>query len=127
MDELLKIRIGWDSREPIAYDVAKKTLEERASIPVDVAPIKVQELVDNGAYSRDIDPLASTEFTYSRFFAPWMVDFEGWVLFCDCDFLFLADVADLLQYCDPSKAVMCVKHDYKPTARTKMDGQAQTV
>ena len=64
---MLRIFIGWDQREPIAYDVAKFSLEQRASIPVDVQPIKLQDLVARGVYSRAIDPLASTEFTYQPF------------------------------------------------------------
>jgi lipopolysaccharide biosynthesis glycosyltransferase len=120
------IYIGWDSREPIAYDVAKKTLLERASIPVEVHAIKLPELVEKGAYTREVDPLASTEFTYSRFFTPWLAGYKGWALFCDCDFLFLDDIAKLTEYLDPSKAVLCVKHDYTPKATVKMDGKVQT-
>ena len=91
---MLRIFIGWDQREPIAYDVAKYSIEKRASVPVDVQPIKLQDLVARGAYSRAIDPLASTEFTYSRFFTPYLAGFKGWALFVDCDFLFLGDVAE---------------------------------
>jgi lipopolysaccharide biosynthesis glycosyltransferase len=123
---MLRIFIGWDQREPIAYEVAKFSLERRASVPVDVRPIKLQELIDRGVYTRTVDPLASTEFTYSRFFTPFLAGFEGWALFADCDFLFLGDVAELGKYRDPSKAVYCVHHDYQPKETTKMDGKAQT-
>ena len=123
----LRVFIGWDSREEIAYEVAKKSLLDNASINVEVIPIKQQELVRDGIYTRDIDPLASTEFTYSRFFAPYLANYKGWALFCDCDFLFMSDVADLIKYQDSSKAVVCVKHDYTPKEGTKMDGQVQTV
>lgn len=122
----LNVFIGWDSREDIAYQVAKQSLLRHASIEVNVVPIKLPDLVDNGAYKREIDPLASTEFTYSRFFTPYLASYEGWALFCDCDFLFMGDVAELLQYQDNSMAVACVKHDYTPTEETKMDGQVQT-
>jgi hypothetical protein len=40
----LRVYIGWDKREPIAYDVAKFSLERRATIPVDVQPIKIDDL-----------------------------------------------------------------------------------
>ena len=39
-----RIFIGWDKREPIAYDVAKFSLERHASVPVEVTPIKLDEL-----------------------------------------------------------------------------------
>lgn len=123
---MLRIFIGWDQREPIAYEVAKFSLERRASIPVDVRPIKLQDLIDRGVYTRAVDPLATTEFTYSRFFTPYLAGFEGWAVFVDCDFLFLGDVADLTKYSDPAKAVYCVHHDYKPKETVKMDGKPQT-
>ncbi|MGN6551916.1 MAG: glycosyltransferase [Pararhizobium sp.] len=126
MDKEFDVYIGWDSREPIAYDVAEASLLEHASAPVDVHPIKLDELVASGVYTREVDPLASTEFTYSRFFTPWLAKFEGWALFCDCDFLFFADIRALSSYIDPSKAVLCVKHDYRPKEGLKMDGKVQT-
>lgn len=123
----LQIYIGWDSREEIAYEVAKKTLLENASVPIEVYPIKLHEIVERGLYTRDIDPLASTEFTYSRFLVPHMAGFEGWALFCDCDFMFFTDIAELLDFRDETKALRCVKHDYRPKETVKMDGVAQTV
>ena len=122
-----RVFIGWDSREDIAYQVARHSLLRQASIPVEVIPIKLNDLVDKGLYTREIDPLASTEFTYSRFLTPHLAGFDGWALFCDCDFLYFGDVADLVQYQKPEHAVACVKHDYTPKETTKMDGQAQTV
>ncbi|WP_041528358.1 hypothetical protein [Paracoccus aminophilus] len=123
----LSVYIGWDSREDIAYQVARQSLLDRSSIAVDVHPIKLQNLVDRGVYTRDVDPLAATEFTYSRFFTPWLNDYKGWALFVDCDFLFFGDVAELLDYRDDSKAVLCVHHDYQPKEGLKMDGKVQTV
>jgi hypothetical protein len=41
LENKFDVYIGWDSREPIAYDVSKKTLLDRASIPVGVHPIKL--------------------------------------------------------------------------------------
>jgi hypothetical protein len=80
-----------------------------------------------GLYARGEDPLASTQFIYSRFFTPSLTGFRGWALFCDCDFLWLADVAELFAFADATKALHCVQHDYRPTETTKMDGQIQTV
>jgi hypothetical protein len=110
----------------MAYDVAKFSLERRASIPVEVAPITQHEVRSRGMYWREPDPLASTEFTYTRFLTPALARWRGWALFCDCDFLWLGDVAGLQEYFDPAIAVYCVKHDYTPTETTKMDGAVQT-
>lgn len=125
--EKLRVFIGWDSREDIAYQVARQSLLRHATIPVDVVPIKLDSLIDQGLYTREVDPLASTEFTYSRFLTPYLAGYEGWAIFCDCDFLFFGDVKNLLQYQDDSLAVCCVQHDYTPKDAIKMDGQIQTV
>jgi len=126
MTSPFRVFIGWDKREPIAYDVAKFSLERRASIPVDVKPIQIDELRAQKLYWRDQDPLASTEFTYTRFLTPKLAGYRGWALFCDCDFLFLGDIAGLADYARGDKAVYCVQHDYRPTETTKMDGAVQT-
>jgi lipopolysaccharide biosynthesis glycosyltransferase len=126
MSTSFRIFIGWDRREPIAYDVAEFSLKRHSSVPVDVKPIKVEELREQKLYWRDQDPLASTDFTYTRFLTPKLAGYQGWALFCDCDFLFLADIASLFSYARGNKAVYCVQHDYRPTETTKMDGAVQT-
>jgi lipopolysaccharide biosynthesis glycosyltransferase len=126
MSTPLRFFIGWDKREPEAYDVARYSLVKRASVPVEVTPIKLDELRAKGMYWRTEDPLASTEFTYSRFLTPALAGFKGWAVFCDCDFLFLGDVAGLIDYTKGTKAVYCVHHDYTPKETVKMDGAVQT-
>lgn len=121
-----RVYIGWDRREPEAYEVAKYSLERHASIPVAVSPIKLDDLRARGLYQRNEDPLATTEFTYSRFFTPALAGYQGWALFCDCDFLWLGDIAGLVEYTRTPKALYCVQHDYRPKETTKMDGQVQT-
>lgn len=123
----LRIFTGWDRRETEAYEVASFSLKRRATIPIEVTPIKREDLRSRGVYWRAEDPLASTEFTYSRFLTPFLADYQGWALYCDCDFLWLADVAELLNVADANKAVHCVQHDHRPSETTKMDGRAQSV
>ena len=125
--EPLKIFVGWDSREDIAYQVCKKSIEENTDHPVEIIPLKLRELQKNGVYYRNPDELASTEFTFTRFLVPHLCDFEGWALFIDCDFLFLDDVKDLFRLADNTKAVMCVQHDYNLGKGYKMDGKKQTI
>lgn len=120
------IFIGYDSREPVAYDVCEHSIKRRASKPVTIKPLKIDSLKSRGLYKRENDPLASTEFTYSRFLVPYLCNYSGSAMFVDCDFLFLADIWELLDQLNPSYAVQCVKHNYKPTEKTKMDGVVQT-
>lgn len=124
-----KIFVGYDSREDAAYRVCKYSLESTTKFPgdVEVIPLKLDELIEQGHYERDIDPLASTEFTFSRFLVPHLMDFDGWALFCDCDFLFKEGVEHLFEAADDQYAVMCVQHDYKPKDTVKMDGKLQHI
>ena len=123
---MANIYIGWDSREDIAYTVAKHSME-MMSRDVNVKPLKLHELRDDGIYTRSVDKLGSTEFTFTRFLVPYLNDYKGWALFTDCDVLALDDMNKLFELADDKYAVMCVKHDYTPSETMKMDGQQQTI
>ena len=70
MTENLKVYIGYDPAENIAWEVANHSLKRHASKPVDVFPIKQKSLRELGLYSRDVDTKASTEFSLTRFLTP---------------------------------------------------------
>jgi len=55
------------------------------------------------------------------------MDFTGWALFIDCDFVALADVKELFDQCDDKYSVMCAQHNYTPESGLKMDGKQQTI
>ena len=123
----LNFFIGYDSKEDIAYRVCKNSLLRKSSINLKIISLKIDELIAKKFYHREKDPLASTEFTYTRFLIPALMDYKGWAIFCDCDFIFIEDIANLFNDIDDSKAVYCVQHEYKPKERHKMDGQKQTI
>ena len=123
----LNFFIGYDSKEDIAYRVCKNSLLRKSSINLKIISLKIDELIAKNFYHRAKDPLASTEFTYTRFLIPALMNYKGWAIFCDCDFIFLEDIANLFKDINDSKAVYCVQHDYKPKERHKMDGQKQTI
>jgi len=125
--EPLKVFVGWDSREDIAYQVCKQSILDHASVPVKVIPLKQDDLRKKGIYGRSIDQLASTEFTFTRFLVPYLAGYTGWALFIDCDFVFLDDVKKIFDQADNKYAIMCAQHDYTPKEGTKMDGQVQHV
>lgn len=122
----MRVFIGYDSREDIAFRVCESSIRKHSKIPIDVWPIKQQEMRERNLYWRDHDPLASTEFSFTRFLTPYLAGYKGWVLFCDCDFFFRKDISGLRDYMDPEKAVMVVKHEYNPPEKIKMDGKIQT-
>ena len=123
----LNFFIGYDSKEDIAYRVCKNSLLRKSSINLKIISLKIDELIAKNFYHRAKDPLASTEFTYTRFLIPALMNYKGWAIFCDCDFIFLEDITNLFKDINDSKAVYCVQHDYKPKERHKMDGQKQTI
>jgi lipopolysaccharide biosynthesis glycosyltransferase len=119
----LRVFIGWDSREAECADVLAYSLREHSSVPLDIRYLKLSEL----PFQRDRDSLQSTEFTYSRFLVPYLCGYQGKAIFMDCDMLCLGDIKELDDLDMSRYALRVVKHDYRPTATTKMDGRAQTV
>jgi len=92
---------------------------------VNIVYLKQDELRKQGLYTRPVDNLGSTEFTFTRFLVPYLSAYSGPAIFVDCDFVFDCDVAELLEQYDSRKAVQVVQHDYSPPKGVKMDGKAQ--
>lgn len=123
----MKVYVGWDSREDIAYQVCKHSIVTRNE-NADVVPLKQQELRESKIYTRDVDTLASTEFTFTRFLVPHLANYKGWALFVDCDFVFVEDIQKLFNLThNQNYAVMVVQHEYFPKNTIKMDGKSQHV
>jgi lipopolysaccharide biosynthesis glycosyltransferase len=106
--------------------VCKHSIEARSK-DAEVIPLKQSDLRNSGWYTRPVDKLASTEFTFTRFLVPELSNFNGWAVFIDCDVILTTDIAELFAQADDRYAVMCVQHDYAPKEGTKMDGQKQTI
>ena len=122
----MKVFVGYDPREDIAYQVCKHSILSKQSA-AQVRPLVQKELRDAGWYTRPIDKLASTEFTFTRFLVPELMNFNGWAVFMDCDMILTTDIKELFDQVDDKYAVMCVQHDYTPKEGMKMDGQKQTI
>lgn len=121
----LQVRVGWDSREAEAYDVLNYSIKKHCK-NVEIEPIIQSELRRKGIYNRPTDKLGSTEFSLTRFLTPKLVDYSGWALFVDCDFLCTRNLTEVFEYADPKYAVLVVKHCHWPPEKTKMDNQIQT-
>jgi len=138
----IHVAIGWDSREIDAYQVCEHSLVRRSSIPVAVTPLMHNSLrgfnlfdrewrIDKNGQHWDVLDNApfSTEFSHTRFLIPELArrnKVKGWVIFCDCDFLWLDDVKNLLDELDDDYPVMAVKFNYVPNDGMKMDNKIQT-
>ena len=121
-----KVFVGYDRREDIAWQVCRHSLLRHAHEELTVLPLRQSDVRELGLYTRPHDPGSSTDFSLTRFLTPYLAAQSGWVIFCDCDFLFTTDVRQVLRGLDPAKAVYCVQHDYTSAYDLKMDGKRQT-
>lgn len=135
----LKVFVGYDGREKVAYEVLKHSIEKNTTADVKVIPLYHKELRKQGYFKRpwvtealtgnhqdlmDGRPF-STEFSHSRFLVPELMKFKGWALFMDCDMIVRCDIKELFDLFDDKFAVMCVKHRQEVKKSTKMDGSPQ--
>lgn len=121
--EPLKIFIGYDEVESVAFHVLCHSILSRATVPVSITPVSLSNL--RNVYTRPRDEKQSNEFSFSRFLAPYLSGYNGWAVFMDCDMLVLTDIKKLFDHADPNKAAMVVKHSYKPRDETKYLGAVQ--
>jgi hypothetical protein len=101
---VIRVFIGFDPRETVAYNVLAHSINARASQPVTIAPLALSQL--GGLYTRERNPLQSTDFSFSRFLTPYLSGYEGWSVFMDCDMLMRDDIAGLWALRDERYAVM---------------------
>lgn len=98
----MRIFIGYDSRQPIAYSVLQHSIISRSSKPVQITPLILGQL--------PIEKRGLTEFTYSRFLVPWLCNYEGKALFLDADMLCLGDIGEVFSLFDESFSVQLIKN-----------------
>jgi len=93
----LRVFIGYDPRQPIAYNVLQHSIIRHASRPVSITPLVLAQL--------PIKRRGLTEFTYSRFLVPWLCGYEGYALFLDADMVVKGDIAEVFQEFDAEVAM----------------------
>jgi len=124
---MLRLFIGYDSNEIVAYHTAVQSIIDHAKEPVSITPICLHHMRE---YQKPRHATQSTEFSMSRFMVPYLCDYQGTAIFVDCDVLFRTDPAELMMYAHegsfPQKAVYVVKHDYTPNSKIKFLDQIQT-
>ncbi len=121
---MIRVFIGYDRRIPVAFQALVHSITARATQPVSFCPISLAGL--GGLYTREANPLQSTEFSFSRFLVPHLCGYQGWAIFMDNDMIALDDISRLWALRDDKYAVMCVKHDHNPSGERKFLGAAQT-
>ena len=73
---MIPIFIGFDSREAIDYSVLSNSIVRHSSSPISITPIKLSNL----SFYKETHTDGSTEFSYSRFLVPYLMDYKGWAI-----------------------------------------------
>ena len=84
---MLRVFIGVDPRQPIAYSVLASSLIRHSSKPLAITALSLKTL--------PIKRRGLTEFTFSRFLVPYLCGYEGTALFLDADMVVTGDIAEL--------------------------------
>ena len=122
---MINVFVGYDTKEKAAFNVLSYSILKNSTQPIAITPIYLGNIKDT--FVRERNNLSSTEFSFSRFIIPHLMNYQGWALFMDCDMLMKADIAELWRLRDDKYAVQLCKHDYVPKNETKFLGQVQTV
>jgi lipopolysaccharide biosynthesis glycosyltransferase len=121
---MINIFIGYDSKEKAAFSTLAYSILKNSTQPIAITPIYLENIKDD--FVRERSPLSSTEFSFSRFIIPHLMNYQGWALFMDCDMLMKTDISKLWALRDDRYAVQVCKHDYTPNSDKKFLGQTQT-
>ena len=117
--KLLKVFIGYDPVESVAWHAMAHSILVRSSIPVSIIPVNVANLKE--IYTRERDQKQSNEFSFTRFLVPYLCDYQGYAVFFDCDMMLRTDISEILNVtkAQPDKAVYVVQHNYEPRDEIK--------
>lgn len=130
------IWIGFEPSQLDAMIVARHSIRKHLSQDIEIHSIILNDMIDKELYYRAYHITAgqihdhisnapcSTEFAISRFLTPILAG-TGLALFMDCDMLVRADINEIFDNADLTKAISCVKHKHDKLAPTKMDNKDQ--
>ena len=122
----IPIFIGYDQRERAATNVLIDSLYQSSSAPLSLIPLVTSQLQKQNIFYREKDPKQSTEFSFTRFLVPYLMNYEDWALFIDCDMLCKRDISELWDKRDDKFTLMCVQHEHNPTETIKFQNEIQT-
>ncbi len=126
IQKVIPIFIGYDFRERTATNVLIDSLYQTTSYPLSITPIVKNQLIKQGFHNREKDKNQSTDFSFTRFLVPYLMNFEGWAIFMDCDMLCRSDISELWNQRDEKYSLLCVKHEHVPIEKSKFLGEKQT-
>lgn len=119
----LRVFVGYDPSEAVAYHVLAHSILRRASKAVSVIPLARSTL--GLIHKRSRGPRDSTDFAVTRFLVPQLSGYEGLSVYMDCDMLCRTDIHKVLEYVRGDFAVWVCKHQYTPKGKVKFLGHEQ--
>ena len=119
--ERVKIFIGYDPKEAIAFHTLVQSIMNKATIPFDIVPLDIRNLP---MYTRKVDDKQSNEFSFTRFLVPYLSSYKGISIYLDCDMMLRTDIREVLKEVN-DKPVYLVKHNYTPKDKYKYLGAKQ--
>lgn len=92
--------IGYDPRQPVAYNVCQHSVVKNSSKPVHITPLIQSQL--------PVKRQGLTQFTYTRYLVPWLCGYKGQALFMDPDMIVTGDIAELFE-CGDIATPVCMR------------------
>lgn len=97
----INVFVGVDPRQKIAFNILATSIIWRSSRAVSLRPLILNTL--------PMKRRGLTQFTYSRFLAPYLCDFRGVSIFLDADIVVTGDIAELAACVDHTHDVYVMK------------------
>jgi hypothetical protein len=101
----LQVYIGYDERQPLAFNVLQHSIRVNASEPIAITGLHLDQL--------PIKRRGMTAFTFSRFLVPYLCNFRGKALFLDADMVVTGDIAELFKSTNWSSSALVNKQQDK--------------
>jgi hypothetical protein len=102
---MTRVFVGFDERQPVAYNVLQHSLHRYARGRVQVEPLMLDKL--------PMERRGLTQFTYSRFIVPYLCDYQGTAIFMDADVVVNGDIAELAAQADGESCIQVMKEQHK--------------
>lgn len=101
--EQVRIFIGFDPREAVAYHTCVQSIIDTCSQPLRLSFTPVRSARRDG----------SNDFIYARFLVPYLCGFKGKAIFLDGDMIVRCDILSLYDLDVAYVGARVVKHDYR--------------
>lgn len=109
MTDTIKVFLGYDVKEAAGYHTCAHSIISRASRPVSIQPIALNQIPEWKRTNTNDKP-GATDFSFARFLVPYLCGHQGHAIFLDgADMLVTTDIAKLWDMRDSYSAVQCVQ------------------